>query len=82
MHGYGWFGSGSCPFGARYGYLSPWHFLVMIGMVIIVAALLIWLGKRNKINSNNALDSLKLLYINGDITEEEYLKRKNIIEIK
>lgn len=82
MHGYGWFGSGSCPFLGSYGYFSPWHFLIMIGVVIIVAALLIWAGKRNKTNSNNALDTLKLLYIKGDITEEEYLKRKNIIEIK
>ncbi|SHJ83421.1 Short C-terminal domain-containing protein [Dethiosulfatibacter aminovorans DSM 17477] len=82
MHGYWWFGSESCPFWGGYRYLSFWHFGVMIGVVIGVVALIIWAIKRYKINSNNALASLKLLYVNGDITEEEYLKRKNVIERK
>jgi uncharacterized membrane protein len=51
----------------------------MFGLVIIVVALLLWFRGKNK-NGNQGLNSLKELYVKGEITEEEYLKRKNVIE--
>ncbi len=56
-------------------------------MVIFIAAVVIgvvYFTKKNGTgkgkNDNEALNMLKLKYAQGDITEEEYLKRKNILE--
>jgi uncharacterized membrane protein len=39
------------------------------------------LTRRGKNSQGNpALSTLKELYVKGEITEEEYLKRKNVIE--
>ncbi len=43
MHGYGWFGNWSCPSG--FGYFSIWHFMIMIGVIIVVIALIFTLRK-------------------------------------
>jgi putative membrane protein len=54
-------------------------------MILVVAAVVIGLiyftkksGKGK--TDNEALRMLKLKYAQGEITEEEYLKRKNILE--
>lgn len=56
-------------------------------MVIVVVAVVIGLvyfikktGTGKGKNDNEALKMLKLKFAQGEITEEEYLKRKNILE--
>lgn len=78
MYGNNWFRNSSCSFLGS-NMFSIWHFLIMFGLVIIVVALLLWFRGKNK-NGNQGLNSLKELYVKGEITEEEYLKRKNVIE--
>jgi putative membrane protein len=57
-----------------------WHYLIIIGLVILVIGIISMRKKKN--SSQDSLDLLKQMYVNGDLTEEEYLKRKNVIERK
>lgn len=79
MFGNGWSGFNGCGLGN--GYFSIWHFLVMIGVVFIIFALIMF-SKSKSSNTSDAVEKLKMLYVNGDITEEAYMKRKNVIERK
>lgn len=83
MYGRGWFGNYSCPFlgGNLFG---AWHLLILLGVILIIAALIVWVRRnnRNSGNESQAIGTLKELYVKGEITEEEYLKRKNVIERK
>lgn len=78
MQGYSWFGNGFCGYGA--GYFSIWHIFIWIGIILVVAAMVIYFSKRNR--GIDPLEELKMLYVNGKISEEEYLNRKQIIERK
>lgn len=75
-----WFGNGYCPLFGGYGTFNFWHILVMIGVVIVVIGFIMMSKKNNK--SENSLELLKIQYIEGKLTEEEYLNRKNVIERK
>lgn len=76
MHGNGWYGNG------EYGIFgfSGWHYLIMLGVIIIIVAIVMFARRKNNPDENQALSTLKELYVKGEITEEEYLKRKNVIE--
>ncbi|VDN49287.1 conserved protein of unknown function [Petrocella atlantisensis] len=80
MMGYGWYGNGLCGNWLGLGGYGIWSVLIVIGLIALLAAIII--GASSKRNNSEALESLKSLYVKGDITEEEYLKRKNIIERK
>lgn len=80
MMGYGWYGNGLCGnwFGlGGYGILSV---LIAVGFLAVVVAVV--LKAAGKKNNGDAIEALKLLYVKGEISEEEYLKRKNVIERK
>lgn len=82
MYGRGVFGNGGC---LGYGlFSSGWSWLIGIGIALIVIAGIYFLVKKNrKAASNyNALESLKMKYSKGEVTEEEYKKRKSILEEK
>jgi putative membrane protein len=53
-------------------------------LIILAVVLIIKLIQNNKSKtvSSIALDNLKAKFANGDISEEEYLNRKNILENK
>ncbi len=79
MHGNGWLGNSDVSFmGGNMS--SGWHYLIMFGVVIIIVALILLARRKNNSNGNQALNTLKELYVKGEVTEEEYLKRKNVIE--
>jgi putative membrane protein len=78
MHGNGWYGHSDYSFWGGHVF-NGWYSLIMVGVLIIIVALILMFRKKNK-SGNQALDTLKVLYVKGEITEEEYLKRKNVIE--
>lgn len=80
MHGYNWFGRGFCPIGFG-GYFGIWHFVVLIGVILLVVGLVRMIAKRRP-SGEDAIETLKQLYVNGEISDEEYLKRKSVIERK
>ena len=67
--GYGMFGGG-------------WGLLIGAGVLIIIAsAVYLSIGRgRNNGMRGDAIESLKLKYANGEITEEEYFNRKNVLD--
>lgn len=79
MRGYNWFNDGFCSFGAG-RYLSIWHYLILAGLVIVIIGIISM--RRKKHESDGSLEVLKGMYVNGDISEEEYLKRKSVLERK
>jgi putative membrane protein len=80
MRGLNWFGNGGCAsfFG---GYFSMWHYIILIGVALLVIGI-ITLNKKQSPTNDDTLNTLKKMYVNGEITEEEYLKKKNVIERK
>jgi len=81
IYGNSLLGFGRCGFGLSNGYFSIWPYLIMIGVVLIIVAII---ASRRSISLKNgdAMEKLKLLYVKGEITEEEYMNRKNVIERK
>lgn len=80
MHG-SWFGSGYCPIFGGYGNFGLWNILMILGVIVVIVGVVLFLRK-GKVNTQEALDLLKIQFIEGKITEEEYLNRKNVIERK
>ncbi|WP_432666522.1 SHOCT domain-containing protein [Wukongibacter baidiensis] len=69
---------------------SSWMWMVGFGLVrlLIIAAVILWITKfvvknnrRHSNFSNNALNILHERYINGEIDEEEYLRKKKVLDI-
>lgn len=81
MYGRGYNGINSC-FGP-YGFMHNGIGMGIMLLVFLVAAIvIILLVKRYKKNSiyNGAIEALKLRFVKGEITEEEYSKMKKLIE--
>lgn len=71
------FGNGGYGF-MHYGF----GLLIAIGIIIFIAVLIYFLTRRNKkldYNSSPVLETLKMKYVQGEITEEEYLRRKDLL---
>lgn len=80
MHGH-WYSSGNCPVWANYNTFSIWTIMLIAGLILTVVGLVI-IWKSKKIKESNVLELLKLEYVKGNITEEEYLNRKQVITRK
>ncbi len=73
---------------SRHLFYSPWTWVIM-GLVALAVVLLVVLLVRNRKRANiaqaaptvniQALDALKMKYAQGDMTEEEYLRRKEVL---
>jgi len=75
MHNRGfWMGHGGF-----YGF-DLYQLVFMIGVLLIVAAIVIYVMKHKK--SDDAIEILKQHFALGEITEEEYLNRKRLLEKK
>lgn len=74
-----------CGFGGSGFGFSPWMFMMM-GIRILIFIVLIVLGvkiiKSYTSKSNGALKILDEKFANGEISEEEYVKRRGIITQK
>lgn len=67
--------------GAGFGF-SPWMFLMMGIRILIfigIAVLVIRLIKNYTTNSNSAIRILDEKFAKGEISEEEYIKRRNVM---
>ncbi len=74
------FGYGAGPFGGNW--FVSMLFMAILAVLIIVAIVLI-IKKVTKLNNSHASDEslmeLKTRFVKGEITEEEYMRKKNII---
>ncbi|MCR3955867.1 MAG: SHOCT domain-containing protein [Gudongella sp.] len=72
------FGLGNCC-----GSFGGWDLLIGIGLLLGVIALVLWLRSRNSSGKEDSyLEVLKDRFVKGEITEEEYLSKKNTLERK
>ncbi len=76
MHG-NWFSGGHHMFWGN----SYWN-LLLYAVVAIVIVVLIYIMKKKKLGHDSPMTLLKTQYVNGHITEEEYVHRKDVIERK
>lgn len=80
MYGNRGFGPEGC-FGN--GFFGGPHFMMMGFIILVLIAVAIWAWKkRSAPQDNDILMILKEKYVRGEITEEEYLSRKNILTRK
>jgi putative membrane protein len=81
---------GICP-GGRYGNWieggNGYFWEMMIGTIVLVAVLTVIFvviykkKKKNKeVSDSKAEEILKMRFVNGEITEEEYIQKKNILK--
>lgn len=65
-----------------YGHFNFWSILLIVGLAIGIIALVYLIFKKSKPSRDNIdyMDKLKERYIMGDITEEEYQKKKSILD--
>ena len=78
MYGNSFWGSNGC-FGLNY--FPYWH-LIVIGVIIILVFIVLKNKKSNTKNSDEIIDILNRKFVNGEISEEEYLNKKNILRKK
>ncbi len=70
----------------RFGIMpgGSWLFLIYLAVIVITITVVLLVNRNKRGQSVNTLDSraideLKLLYARGEISEEEYMKRKNFL---
>lgn len=81
MYVRGFNGFGGC-FGYGAGFAGPWIMMgvgaLLLVAVIVAAVIVLKKASQNKA-SDGTLDILKLRYVKGEITEDEYLKMKKVL---
>ncbi len=66
----------------RYGMFGGWNFIILI---IIICLIIFALNKllstnNNQTNNSDALNELNKKFVRGEISEDEYLQKKQIIK--
>ena len=58
-----------------------WNMIIMAVLTVLVIVAIIYFTRKskNKHTEDVALEELKMRYAKGEITEEEYVRRKNIL---
>lgn len=87
MYGRGYNGFSNC-FGFGFGFGTGHTFggwgmmIIMAAFILLTTAVVIYITKRtgHHRSEDEALQSLKMRFAKGEISEEEYLKRKNILD--
>ena len=81
MFGRGYNGMNGCfgNFGFMHGGFGMGFMLLIIILTVVAAVILINWYKKNQAD-DSAMEELKLRFIKGEITEEEFVKMKKLIE--
>lgn len=66
------------------GFLFPWMHLIDLGVLVLIIILGYRLFKSYKKQNtiNSAIEILNIKFAKGEISEEEYLNKKNLIKVK
>ena len=74
------FGRGFWHYGDGFRYFGYYHGIGILLMLALIIGVFIILRKSSIKSSNDEiLNVLKMKYVNGEITEEEYISKKNIL---
>lgn len=83
MFGNGFGGIGNCLALGNGGFMhGGWGIIMMMGITALVITGAVILARKNrKSNADHSiLDALKMKLVNGEITEEEYIRKKTILD--
>lgn len=82
MFGRSFYGANGMGYGFdHFGTYNLWHFGMMAVLLIGIIVLVIWLLKRGKKSSDDqALLILRERYAKGEINEEEYNNKRNVLK--
>lgn len=73
---------GGCGYGLGYGGMFGfWQLLIVIGVIVLIVVFL-QMKKNRDSRVSDPLSELKNLYVKGEITEEEYFRRKEVVSKK
>lgn len=61
-----------------YGGFSFYHMLICIGVLLLIIGVVIYISKNKR--NDSILELLKSEYAKGNITEEAYERKKNILK--
>lgn len=78
----GFYGAGNC-FVNGYGFMNSGLGILAMAVLVVLTVILImhFVRKSSYKQTNNiVLEELKMRFVKGEITEEEYIKRKNILD--
>lgn len=81
MYGRGYFGTYNH---LGYGNYGLWGMIITIGVILIGILLVLYFTRtRSKSHIYDAvLEALKMKFVKGEITEDEYMQKKSVIERK
>ena len=82
MFGRGYNGINNC-FGFGSGFMHGGVGMIMMATIIIVAVIaIIYFAKKtsHRKSSNESIEALKMRFAIGEISEEEYMRRKSILD--
>lgn len=82
MFGRGYNGFSNCfGFGSGFMY-SGWGMIMMTAFILLAVIAIIYFAKRtgHRQSSNEAMEILKMRLVKGEISEEEYFRRKTILD--
>lgn len=78
MYGRAFFGNSGCY---GFNYFPYWHFIA-IGAIIILVFIVLKNKNSSIRNNDEIIDILNRKFVNGEISEEEYINKKNILTKK
>ncbi len=62
-----------------WGMIGAW-ILIALAVITVVVLIVSATRKSNLNRDNDIMQNLKMKYVNGEISEEEYIKRKEILK--
>ena len=66
----------------EYGFMNNgWCILMAVGVILAITFLVYMFvhNKKKKVSNNSLVEVLKMKYVQGEISEEEYLQRREVI---
>ena len=83
MFNRGFGGFNHCLWFANRFFYGGWGMLALAGIVLATGILIFLVLKSNKKKdySKEALERLKIRYVNGELSEEEFLQKKKVLEV-
>jgi putative membrane protein len=72
--------NGFSGYGCSHFYGGGYHMGFMILGILLIVFLIYKFTKKKYSHSNEIIEVLKMKYISGEINEEEYLQRKNVLK--
>lgn len=79
MHGRGYFNGYYNGYDCFRFFSNPWNIGIGIIIILIVAYIIHKLIRKNHNGSDRSLELLKMKYVSGEISEEEYIRRREIL---